>query len=114
MLLGWQISGKGGMLNATGRERRGLVTEYKIKFLTRSGDWACINNSRTGKEVSSIVLLSITFIFWYIHYLLYEPRRKEIQRIFILLYFKIQRKILGLSRYIKSSNEKFHLIPVVC
>lgn len=59
VILGWQISGKEGMLNATGRDRRGVVTEYIVKFLQRSGQWAHINNSHTGKEVCNVPFISL-------------------------------------------------------
>ena len=51
VVLGWGISGKRGMLQGTGTERRGVVTEYKMKFMTRTSDWVFINNSKTGNEV---------------------------------------------------------------
>jgi hypothetical protein len=51
VVLGWGISGKRGMLHGTGTERRGLVTEYIMKFMTQTSDWVFINNSKTGNEV---------------------------------------------------------------
>jgi hypothetical protein len=51
VVLGWGISGKKGMLHGTGTERRGVVTEYKMKFMTHTSDWVFINNSKTGNEV---------------------------------------------------------------
>lgn len=51
VVFGWGISGKKGMLQGTGTERRGVVTEYVMKFMTQNSDWVFINNSKTGNEV---------------------------------------------------------------
>ena len=67
ILLGWGIAGKKGMLQGTGTERRGVVTEYVMKFMTQKSDWVFINNSKTGNEVyknnfNKYMLLLISFL----------------------------------------------------
>ena len=50
---GWTMRGKTGRISQTREDGRGIITEYMVQFLNSDGKWIFLNNSSTGKQVST-------------------------------------------------------------